>query len=145
MATIKIGNGNTTVNVGVLTGSTLDVGNGSDTVTLLDGSTNDIITLGGGSDTLNAGNLSHSTIIVGNGTATIHAGTNDTITIGQGADRIIFDGLTPQFTIPTSLSVSEEGSIALPITLGAPALGHELIIGFRPNQDTIVLDTGDFA
>src|SRR5438270_133705 len=117
MSTIKIGNGNTTVNEGVLTGSELDVGNGNDTITLLAGS--------------------DSTITVGNGTATIHAGTNDTITIGKGADRIIYDGLTPHFTVPASLSVSEEGKIAFPITLGAASLGHEVVIGFRANQDVI--------
>src|SRR5438477_150588 len=145
MSTIKIGNGNTTVNEGVLTGSTLDVDNGNNTVTLLAGSTNDIITIGNGNDTLNADGLSHSTITSGNGNATIHAGTNDTITIGKGADRIIYDGLTPHFTLPASLSVSEEGKIGLPITLGAASLGHEVVIGFRANQDVITLDTSDFA
>src|SRR5437764_411742 len=108
MSAIKIGNGNTTVNEGILTGSTLDIGNGNNLVFA-------------GSD---------STISVGNGNATVHAGTSDTITIGKGADRIIYDGLTPHFTVPASLTVDEEGHIGFPIALGAASLGHEVVIGF---------------
>src|SRR5947207_1961117 len=161
MATITIGNGNQVVDEGVLTGSTMISGNGHDVVTAGANSTiqggdhgdngkdtvtagpHSTIRLGDGNNTVFAG--SDSTITVGNGTAAIHAGTSDTITIGHGADLIKFDGFTPTFTLPATVTVDEEGSVALPITIGAPALGHEVINGFRSQQDVIALDTADFA
>jgi hypothetical protein len=140
-ASITIGNGINVVTAGA--NSTIGPGahrdDGNDKVTAGPSST---ITLGTGNDLVFAG--ASSTITVGNGTDTIHAGTTDNITIGHGADVILYDGLTPQFTVPASLSVNEEGSIALPITLSPPSLGNEVISGFRTNQDEIELDTADF-
>jgi hypothetical protein len=257
MPTITIGNGNITVDEGVLTGTTLDVGNGNDSITLDSGSTNDIVNVGGGTDTLNFYNLSHSTITLGNGSITliangdgntinagsgsytitaegnndtialndgfntinmivgtggsgdhisigngndtvivganstvgpnknsdngkdmvtagpnstvtlgngqdtvfaganstitlgngtgaVHAGTSDLISIGNGADLVKYDGLTPTFTVPASLIFNEEGSIAFPITIGPPALGNEVVNGFRTQQDVIAFDKADF-
>jgi hypothetical protein len=154
-ATILIGNGQNTVTAGA--NSTIGPhghDDGLDTVTAGPGST---ITLGNGGDTVFAG--ANSTITIGNGQDTVHAGTNDAITIGSGLDTILYDGLTPAFTVPASLTVFEDhpaaypttsiadtagSKVALPITIGPPSLGNEVITGFRPQQDEIELDTLDF-
>jgi hypothetical protein len=252
MATITIGNANTTEDLGVVTNSTVTVGNGDDSLTFDPGSTGDTITIGEGNDTINAAGLTassltigngddtitigsndtltagngvdtitagsndtisvgngngvgdtitagsndlieigngnnhisaganttitpsknndngdntidvgaKSTVTVGNGDNAINAGTSNTITIGNGENTITYGGLTPRFTVPTSLTVFEDhpadfpgttvadtavSTVALPITIGAPALGNEVINGFNPSRDEIELDTGDFA
>ena len=78
---------------------------------------------------MNAG--ANSTIILGNGQDTVNAGTGDTVTIGQGPDTIEYVGLMPNLGVPTSLSVAEDHTIPLPITVGAPALGHEVVHGYN--------------
>jgi hypothetical protein len=233
MTTITVGNGNNVLDEGVLIGTELIVGTGTNQITLAPGSTDDTITVGDGNNTINADGLSHSSITAGHGintitangdgdtinagglfdtivangngdtissggpvariTATgsddtiigadgryeitagpsatitagngqdivaagansmiqlgigadtISAGTSDAITIGGGVNTIKYNGLTPTFTVPASLSVAEEHSAALSITLGAPALGHEVVTGFDPFADVIALDTADFA
>jgi hypothetical protein len=253
MTTITIGNQNTTEDLGVVTNSTVNVGNGDDNLTFDPGSTNDIITIGQGDDTIVAAGLNASsvafigngddtvtlgsddtltlgngvdtitagsfdtisvgngggvgdtitagsndtiaigngnndisagantivtvsknndngnntidvgagsTVSVGNGDNAINAGTSNTITIGAGDNAITYGGLTPQFTVPASLTTFEDhpadfpgttiadtavSTVALPITIGAPALGKEIVNGFNPLRDTIKLDIGDFA
>jgi hypothetical protein len=133
----------------------INAGNGSGTIVA---GPNSIITAGKGNDTVKAG--ANTTITLGYGADSISAGTSDaiilaypvvtqtpngqTIQVGSGLDTISYDGLTPKFTAPASLSVNEEKAIALPITLGPPALGNEVITGFQPGLDVIRLDTADF-
>jgi hypothetical protein len=134
--TIIVGNGNDNITVGSI--DILTVGNGIDQI--LAGS-NDQIKVGNGYDTITMG--SNDILTVGNGKDTIHAGTGDTITLGALPDTIYYDGLTPNLgTSP--LSVSENGTISLPITV-TPALGLEVVNGFNASIDKIELDKADFA
>jgi hypothetical protein len=137
-ATITAGNGSGSIIAGA--NSTISAGSGNNTITAGPNST---ITAGNGPNDVNAG--ANTLITLGNGPDMISAGTSDTINITRGPDTIVYSGLTPQFTVPGSLSVNEEKSIGLPITLGPPALGHEVINGFRTHIDVIGLDTADFS
>jgi hypothetical protein len=144
---IANGNGDTITSFGPIenitatgSGDTITLGDGRDTITAGPSAT---VTAGNGNDTVAAG--ANSVIQLGIGNDTISAGTSDTITIDSGKDIIEYNGLTPAFTVPASLTVAEEHSTALPITLGPPALGHEVVSGFNPFIDVITLDTADFA
>ena len=88
MATITIGNANTTEDLGVVTNSTVTVGNGDDSLTFDPGSTGDTITIGQGNDAIVAAGLTASSITIGNGDDTITLGSNDTLTAGNGVDTI---------------------------------------------------------
>ena len=137
-ATIMAGNGSGTIIAGA--NSTITAGNGNASITA---GPNSQITGGNGNATVNAG--ANSVISLGNGPDMINAGTADTITIAPGPDTITYSGLTPKFTVPASLSVDEERDVDLPIALGPPALGNEVINGFKTANDVIRLDTADFT
>jgi hypothetical protein len=116
MTTITIGNGNTTVNEGVLTGTTLDVGNGDDTITVA--GSGDTLQIGNGDDTLNAGGLNSSSITLGNGEDTVTAGSNDTITVGngQGTGDTITAGSNDTITAgngPNTITVGSNNTISV--------------------------------
>jgi hypothetical protein len=136
-ATIRTGDGSGTIVAGA--DSTIIAGRGNNSITAGPGSQ---ITADNGNDTVNAG--ANSVITLGIGAHMISAGTSDTITFDHGPDNIIYSGLTPTFTVPASLSVNEEHGIGLPITIGPPALGSEIINGFKTASDVIGLDTADF-
>jgi hypothetical protein len=137
-AAITAGQGSSTISAGA--NSSITAGDGNNSLTAGPNST---ITGGNGPDTVHAG--ANTVIKMGNGPDNISAGTSDTITIGRGADEVSYDGLTPNFSVPKSLSVNEENSIALPITLLPPSLGNEVVNGFNFHNDVIRLDTADFA
>lgn len=170
--TIKVGNGPDIITIG--DGNTLTVGSGPDTITagnnnkIVDGNgidtitagTNSNITAGNGPDHLTAGPNStivagngndtvraghDSTITLGSGTDTVHAGTTDTITfLKAGFDTTDYDGLTPAFTVPASITMNEEQTLALPITILPPSLGNEVINGFKTANGIIAFDINDF-
>jgi VCBS repeat-containing protein len=140
---ITAGNGDDTITAG--DNSTVKVGNGDDTVTV---GANSSITAGNGDNELTAGNNSTITsgngenivvagannqVTVGNGDATIFMHANDTVHVGHGSDKFIFETpKTPTLVAPASLTVNEDGSIALPITVGLSqfGFGQDQIFGF---------------
>lgn len=155
--TIKVGNGPDTITIG--NNDTLTEGDGQHTITAGDGNK---INVGNGGGSITAGvnstivggngpNVVHaghdSSITLGTGTDTVHAGTTDTITfVKAGQDNVDYDGLTPAFTVPGSqVNVSEEQSVAIPITILPPSLGNEVINGFKTSNGIIAFDTNDFA
>lgn len=156
--TLNAGNGYQIVTGGAY--STLVMGNGNDTATVSDHSS---IKAGNGNDNLTAGR--NSTIQAGNGTDNVHAGANNSITLGSGPDTVSagttdtitvnmnsskdtikYDGLDPKFTVPGStVHVTEEHSVAIPITLLPPNFGTEVVNGFKVANGIIYFDTQDFA
>ena len=139
---LTVGNGNDTVTVGA--NSTVTAGNGGDTVTAGAGST---VTVGNGGDTVIVG--SNSSVTTGNGSDTVvFAGSNDTATIGTGNDTVVFQpSATPILAAPATLSVNEDGTIALPISTGlsAASFGHDTIYGFAAASDHLEFTTAQFA
>jgi hypothetical protein len=137
MTTIAIGNGNTIVNEGVLTGSTLDVGNGDDTITVAGSA--DTLNIGNGDDTINAGGLNGSSITLGNGEDTVTAGSNDTITVGngQGTGDTITAGSNDTITAGNGPNTITAGSNDT-ITVGN---GNNTITA--GSNDTIAIGNGD--
>jgi hypothetical protein len=155
---LNAGNGYQIVTGGAY--STITMGNGNDTATVLDHSS---IKAGNGNDKLTAGR--NSTIQAGNGTDNVHAGANSGITLGSGPDTVSagttdtitvnmnsskdtikYDGLDPKFTVPSStVHVTEEHTVGIPITLLPPNLGAEVINGFKAANGIIYFDTQDFA
>jgi len=139
--TIVMGNGNDTVTV--RDHSSVKAGNGNDNLTAGPNST---IQAGNGTDNVHAG--AYSTITLGSGPDTVSAGTTDTITVNMNSskDTIKYDGLTPKFTVPGStVHVTEEHSVAIPITLLPPDFGTETVNGFKVANGIIYFDTNDFA
>ncbi len=141
-STVTVGSGHDTVTVGA--NSTVTAGNGGDTVTAGAGST---VTVGNGGDTVIVG--SNSSVTTGNGSDTVvFAGSNDTATIGTGNDTVVFQpSATPTLAAPATLSVNEDGTIALPISTGlsAASFGHDTIYGFAAASDHLEFTTAQFA
>jgi len=139
--TIVVGNGNDTVTV--RDHSSVKAGNGNDNLTAGPNST---IQAGNGTDNVHAGAMSFITL--GSGPDTVSAGTTDTITVNMASskDTIKYDGLTPKFTVPgTDIHVTEEHSVAIPITLLPPDFGTEVINGFKAANGIIYFDSQDFS
>ena len=139
--TIVMGNGNDTVTVS--DHSSVKAGNGNDNLTA---GRNSTIQAGNGTDNVHAG--AYSTITLGSGPDTVSAGTTDTITVNMNSskDTIKYDGLDPKFTVPGSdVHVTEEHSVAIPITLLPPNFGTETVNGFKVANGIIYFDTNDFA
>lgn len=171
--TIKVGNGPDIITIG--DNDSLTVGSGPDTITagnndkIVDGNGTDTITAGSNSNITDGNGPDHitagpnSTIVAGNGqdvvhsghdsnitlgsgTDTAHAGTTDDITfVKAGQDNVDYDGLTPAFTVPASITMNEEQTLALPITILPPNLGNEVVNGFKTANGIIAFDTNDFA
>src|SRR5229473_2264058 len=141
-STVTVGSGHDTVTVGA--NSTVTAGNGGDTVTAGAGST---VTVGNGGDTVIVG--SNSSVTTGDGSDTVvFAGSNDTATIGKGDDTVVFQpSATPILAAPATLSVNEDGTIALPISTGlsAASFGHDTIYGFAAASDHLEFTTAQFA
>ena len=139
--TIVVGNGADTITVGA--NSSVKAGNGNEKLTAGPNST---IQAGNGTDNVHAG--ANSGITLGSGPDTVSAGTTDTITVNMASskDTIKYDGLTPKFTVPgADVHVTEEHSVAIPITLLPPNFGTEVINGFKAANGIIYFDTQDFA
>jgi len=139
--TIVVGNGNDTITV--RDHSSIKAGNGNDNLTAGPNST---IQAGNGIDNVHAG--ANSGITLGSGPDTVSAGTTDTITVNMASskDTIKYDGLTPKFTVPSAeVDVTEEHSVAIPITLLPPDFGTEVINGFKAANGIIYFDTQDFT
>jgi len=138
---IVAGNGNDTLTAG--SDSIVAAGNGNDKVTV---GTDSAIVAGNGNDTLTAG--ADSTIIAGNGNDTITMGASDTAVVGNGKDTFV---LQPSgavtLTAPASVSVNEDGSIALAINAGSTGFGFgdDAIFGFNASKDKIQFSTSQFA
>jgi T5SS/PEP-CTERM-associated repeat protein len=138
---IIAGNGNDTLTAG--SESIVVAGNGNDKVTV---GADSAIVAGNGSDTLTAG--ADSTIIAGNGNDTITMGASDTAVVGNGKDTFV---LQPSgavtLTAPASVSVNEDGSIALAINAGSTGFGFgdDAIFGFNASKDKIQFSTSQFA
>jgi hypothetical protein len=81
-STISLGNGSNSVTGG--SNDTITAGNGQDIVTA---GANSRVTLGNGNDTVTAG--SGSTISLGNGNNTVTGGSNDTTTVGNGQNQLV--------------------------------------------------------
>ena len=138
---VTVGNGDDTVVLGK--NGYIKAGNGNDKLTA---GPNSSITAGNGIDNVHAGAM--TTIVLGSGPDTVSAGTTDTITVNMKSslDTIKYDGLTPKFTVPGSdIHVTEEHSVAIPITLLPPDFGTETINGFKVANGIIYFDTQDFA
>ena len=138
---IAAGNGNDKLTAG--SGSIVIAGNGNDTVTV---GANSAIVVGNGNDTLTAG--ANSVLVAGNGNDTINLGANDTVTVGNGKDTFVLPGYG-QVTLsaPQSLSVREDGTIALTIAAVTSGFGwgQEEIFGFNTSNDKIQLSSAQFA
>ena len=121
--------------------STVKAGNGNDTVTA---GADSSVTDGNGNDAVTAG--AQSTITVGNGNDTITMGASDTATVGNGNDTFIFAGGLG-LSAPSALTVNEDGSIAVPISIGqsADAFGNDVISGFSTSNDKLEFSTSQFA
>jgi T5SS/PEP-CTERM-associated repeat protein len=155
---VTVGNGNDTVTVGA--NSAIAAGNGNDTLTagsrslVIAGNGNDniavgansAITAGNGNDTLSAG--ANSIIVAGNGNDTINLGASDIVTVGTGKDTFVLPGYG-QVTLsaPQSLSVAEDGTVALAIAAVTSGFGwgQENIFGFNASNDRIQLSSSQFA
>ncbi|WP_426407043.1 Ig-like domain-containing protein [Bradyrhizobium ganzhouense] len=138
---ITAGNGNDTLTAG--SSSIVIAGNGSDTVAV---GANSAIAVGNGNDTLSAG--ANSIIIAGNGNDTINLGASDTVTVGTGKDTFVLPGDGQvTLTAPQSLSVSEDGTIALAIAAVTSGFGwgQENIFDFNVSNDKIQLNSAQFA
>src|ERR1700722_61227 len=159
--TITVGNGNDTVTGGASDKITL--GNGNDAVTgggssdsVTAGNGNDAIavganskvTTGNGNDTITAGNS--STVTAGNGNDAITAGTDSTITAGNGNDTVTagagssvsagnHGAIVPTLSLPASLTLNEDGSVAVPITVsvGPPSETVTVKISGIPSDATL--------
>jgi VCBS repeat-containing protein len=129
---VTVGNGNDTISVGAT--STISAGNGNDSITA--GSSSKV-TVGNGNDTVTVGD--NSTIIAGNGNDTLTAGANSTISAGNGNDTLSagagstettkkYGVVSPALSAPSSLSVNEDGSIALPITVTVRASAESVTV-----------------
>ena len=138
---ITVGNGNDTLTAG--SSSIVIAGNGNDTITV---GANSAIAVGNGNDTLRAG--ANSVVIAGNGNDTIYLGASDTVTVGTGKDTFVLPG-DGQVTLsaPQSLSVNEDGTIALAIAAVASGFGwgQENIFDFNASNDKIQLSSAQFA
>ncbi|WP_426424310.1 Ig-like domain-containing protein [Bradyrhizobium genosp. A] len=138
---IAAGNGNDTLTAG--SSSLVIAGNGNDTVAV---GANSAITVGNGNDTLTAG--ANSIVIAGNGNDTINLGTSDIVTVGSGKDTFVLPGYGQvMLSAPQSLSVSEDGTIALTIAAVTSGFGwgQENIFGFNASNDKIQLSSAQFA
>lgn len=138
--TITVSNGVNTITAGLM--SKITAGNGQDNITAGPNST---IAVGNGNDVVHVGH--DSSVTMGSGPDTVHAGTSDTLSFNpkSGLDTIDYDGLTPAFTVPASITMNEEQTVALPITILPPNLGNEVINGFKHQNGIIAFDTSDFA
>jgi Ca2+-binding RTX toxin-like protein len=85
--TINVGNGNNTVIVNGGSQDTISIGNGNNSLTV-NGGSSDTITVGNGNDTVTVTGGADNTITVGNGNGTLVASgdQNDTIQLGMGND-----------------------------------------------------------
>jgi T5SS/PEP-CTERM-associated repeat protein len=140
-SSITAGNGNDTITAGA--GSTVRVGNGNDSITV---GANSTVTAGNGNDTVTAG--ANSTITVGNGNDTVYLGTNDHVTVGNGKDTFVLPSSGQlALSAPQNASVTEDGSIALAITVTESgfSFGNEVISGFNTSNDKIQVTTAEFA
>ncbi|WP_145927671.1 Ig-like domain-containing protein, partial [Bradyrhizobium neotropicale] len=138
---IVVGNGNDTLSVG--NNSIVTAGNGNDQVTV---GANSVIVVGNGNDTLTAG--ANSVITAGNGNDTIHLGQNDLVVVGTGKDTFVLPSSAQlALTAPTSLSVNEDGTVALALGIASSGFGFgkETIVGFNTSKDVIQLSTAQFA
>jgi Ca2+-binding RTX toxin-like protein len=122
-ATVTGGNGPTIIDAN-LGNQTVHAGNGPN---VLIGGPNDTITAGNGPVTVIGG--ANDTITVGNGPDTLVVGTNDTITVGNGPHSFIFDSASgvPTLSVPATLTVGEDRTIALPIGVALPGFGKVVI------------------
>jgi VCBS repeat-containing protein len=139
--TVNGGNGPTVLDAS-LGNQTVHAGNGPNA---LIGGANDTLTAGNGPVTVIGG--PNDTITLGNGPDTLVVGANDTITVGSGPHSFIFDPAngTPTLSVPSTLTVAEDGTVAVPIAAGLPGFGKVVISGFAPQHDTIQFDTTVFA
>jgi hypothetical protein len=136
---ITAGNGNDTITAGA--NSTITAGSGNDTITA---GANSSVTAGSGNDTVSVG--ANSTVNLGSGNDTVYMAANDTVTVGSGIDTFIFQASkTPTLAAPRTLTVNEDGTIALPVSVGADGFGRDTIVGFLTAKDVIQFDTSQFA
>ncbi len=92
---IETGSGNNTVNAGA-GNNTINTGDGNNTIT--SGGGTDTVTTGSGADTIDTGGGADS-VDAGAGNDTIAAGGgNDTIEGGTGQDRVVYTGLSTDYT-----------------------------------------------
>ena len=128
--TVIGGNGNDVVIGGA--NDKITLGNGNDWII---GGSNETISVGNGADVISVG--AGATIAVGNGNDAITAGANSTVTAGKGTNTITLGpGSTvsggklavPTLTAPASLSVDEDGAVALPISASAPNASEKIMI-----------------
>jgi hypothetical protein len=145
---ITVGNGSDTISVGA--GSTINAGNGADTITA---GSNSTVTVGNGNDRITVGN--DSSVTAGNGNDTITAGTNSTIAAGNGNDTLSagagstekagkYGVVSPTLSVPASLAVNEDGTIAIPIavTVGPPSETVTVKISGIPADATLRNSSG---
>ncbi|HEY1546062.1 MAG TPA: FG-GAP-like repeat-containing protein, partial [Xanthobacteraceae bacterium] len=129
---VTAGNGNDAIAVGA--NSAVTAGNGNDTVTA---GNNSSVKAGNGTDTITAGN--NSTVAAGNGNDAITAGSNSTVAAGNGTDTITAGAgstvsagnhaaIAPTLSIPTTLTVNEDGSIAVPITVSVGSTSETVTV-----------------
>jgi VCBS repeat-containing protein len=139
--TLTGGNGPTVIDAS-LGNQTVHAGDGPD---VLIGGPNDTLIGGNGPDTVIGG--ANDSITLGNGPETVVVGAGDTITVGNGPHAFIFDPAngTPILSSPASLTLGEDGAVALPIGVSLPGFGKVVISGFAAQHDTIQFDTTVFA
>jgi hypothetical protein len=111
------------------TDTTIKLGNGNDTVTVVGSGSN--IMLGDGNNTVSPGN--NSTITLGNGNDTVFGGPNDTITVGNGIDQLI--------AAPGDLWTVGSGHDTFAFNAG---FGNNTITDFNTSHDVLQLASALF-
>jgi VCBS repeat-containing protein len=128
--TVIGGNGNIVVIGGA--NDKITLGNGNDWII---GGSNETISVGNGADVISVGD--GATIAAGNGNDAITAGANSTVTAGKGTNTITLGPgstlaggkvVVPTLTAPASLSVDEDGAVALPISATSSSPSEKITV-----------------